>query len=325
VQLDHQSGGRLIFGSGPGALPSDAAMMGINPLVQRDRQDEAVGVIRRLLAGERFTHISDWFELHEAGLQILPLQESLPMVTASSISPSGMTIAGKHGIGVLSIASNTPDGLASLPTQWSFAEAAAAKSGATISRNDWRVMSSFHLAETREQARNEAVDGLQRWHNEYNVRVLARPGAVHVDDKWKLLDSFAGEAALAAGGAAVVGTPDDMVAMIRRLVESTGGFGCLLGFAHDWANPEATFRSWELFARFVIPEVNGMLRSMHASAEHVIANQAALMQGAGAAIVAQIKKTEGASEQFAITLGQRNRGTAVGSSAAAASAMTAAE
>ena len=36
VQLDHQSRGRLIFGSGPGALPSDAHTMGIDPMVLRD-------------------------------------------------------------------------------------------------------------------------------------------------------------------------------------------------------------------------------------------------------------------------------------------------
>ena len=55
VQLDHMSGGRAIFGSGPGALPSDAYTLGIDPMVQRDRQDEAIGVIKRLLRGERVT------------------------------------------------------------------------------------------------------------------------------------------------------------------------------------------------------------------------------------------------------------------------------
>src|SRR5919204_5882800 len=35
-QLDHQTRGRFMFGVGPGALPSDAHMMGIDPLRQRD-------------------------------------------------------------------------------------------------------------------------------------------------------------------------------------------------------------------------------------------------------------------------------------------------
>src|SRR5258706_918982 len=110
VQLDHMTKGRAMFGSGPGALPSDAHTMGISPMLLRDRQDEAMGVIIRLLNGEeRFSYDSDWFTLHEAALQILPIQERMPMATASSISPSGMQIAGKYGIGVLSIASTSAE------------------------------------------------------------------------------------------------------------------------------------------------------------------------------------------------------------------------
>ena len=90
VQLDHMTKGRAMFGSGPGALPSDAHTLGIDPMVQRDRQDEALGVIIRLLRGEeRFSYESEWFTLRDAQLQILPLQEDMPMTAASSISPSG--------------------------------------------------------------------------------------------------------------------------------------------------------------------------------------------------------------------------------------------
>src|SRR5216683_23844 len=60
VQLDHMTGGRAIFGSGPGALASDAHTLGIDPMTQRDRQDEAIAIIRRLFAGERVTAKSDW-------------------------------------------------------------------------------------------------------------------------------------------------------------------------------------------------------------------------------------------------------------------------
>ncbi len=90
AQLDHMTKGRAMFGSGPGALPSDAHTLGINPMVQRDRQDEALGVIIRLLRGEeRFSHESEWFTLRDAQLQILPLQEDLQMATASTICAFG--------------------------------------------------------------------------------------------------------------------------------------------------------------------------------------------------------------------------------------------
>ena len=304
VQLDHMTRGRAMFGSGPGALPSDARTLNIDALVQRDRQDEAMGVIIRLLRGEdRFDYDSEWFTLRDAALQILPLQEDMPMVTASSISPSGMQIAGKHGIGALSIASTSTEGIAALPTQWGFAEEAAAQHGQVVDRKNWRVLMSWHIAETREQARQEAVYGLQRWNNEYNAKILGRPGADHVDDAWELLDQITGTGA-AGAGAAVVGTPDDLIAAIRNLQEITGGFGVVLGFAHDWANKEASMRSWEMVARYVVPALNGTFKPMQASADHVEANKATLMASAGAAIMQKIMAHEGAQAAMVTTMQQ---------------------
>jgi limonene 1,2-monooxygenase len=304
VQLDHMTHGRAMFGSGPGALPSDARTLGIQPMVQRDRQDEALGVIIRLLRGEeRFSYDSEWFTLRDAGLQILPLQEEIPMTAASSISPSGMQIAGKHGIGALSIASTSVEGLQALPTQWSFAEEAAAKHGKTVDRKNWRVLMSWHLADSKKQAEKEAKLGLQRWHNEYNVRVLGRPGASHVDDADDLLGQIAGRGAEGTG-AAVIGTPDELVKAIRKLQDVTGGFGVVLGFAHDWADREATLRSWELFARFVAPEINGYTRPQQQSADYVEANKKELMAGATAAVIAKIQGDPRAAAAMAVTMKQ---------------------
>ncbi|MBL8555635.1 MAG: LLM class flavin-dependent oxidoreductase [Phenylobacterium sp.] len=291
VQLDHMSRGRVIFGTGPGALPSDAYMLGIDPMTQRDRQDEAIGVLQRLFRGERVTHESDWFTLKDARLQLFPLQEELPMVTASSISPSGMTLAGKYGIGVLSIGSNSDAGLAALPTQWGFAEQAAAKHGQTVSRDNWRVLMTWHIAETREQAIAESAQGLMHWHNEYTVGTLMRPGA----DAFKTPEEAIEQTAFSPGSAAVIGTPDDLVAAIRKLAASAGGFGTVLGFVHDWANREATNRSWELVARYVIPEVHGLLDGYRDSRAYVVEHRE-WFERAGQAVLAKIMSHEGAAK-----------------------------
>jgi limonene 1,2-monooxygenase len=96
------------------------------------------------------------------------------------------------------------------------------------------------------------------------------------------------------GSPTVVGTPDDLVAAIRKLQEITGGFGTVIGFAHDWAPREATFRSWELVARHVIPEVNGLLDSYRESQRYVIAHREAFERG-GEAIMAKINENERAA------------------------------
>ncbi len=233
VQLDWMTGGRAIFGSGPGALASDAHTLGIDPMVQRDRQDEAIGIIRRLFNGERVTAKSDWFTLQDAALQLLPLQEEMPFAVASQISPSGMTLAGKHGIGIISIGSMSSEGLNALPTQWGFAEAAAAKHGKTVDRKNWRVLLSWHIAETREKARAEAREGLLRHHNQYVVGTLQRPDAKPFKDPDEAVD----KTAFSDGASATIGTPDDLVARIKSVLEISGGFGTLVGFRARLGQP----------------------------------------------------------------------------------------
>jgi len=296
VQLDYMTGGRVIFGSGPGALASDAHTLGIDPMLLRDRQDEAIGVIRRLMRGERLTIHSDWFTLKDAALQLLPLQEEMPFAVASQISPSGMTLAGKHGIGVISIGSLSEEGLNSLGTQWSFAEAAAAKHGQVVDRKDWRVLMSWHIAETRERARAEARDGLLRHHNEYITATLQRPGA----RPYKTADEAVEKTAFVPGAVATIGTPDDLVVRIKSVLEISGGFGTIVGFVHDWANPESTRRSWDMVARYVVPEINGYLAGLRTSREFV-ANNREYFNRAREAVMAKITENPAAASALKVT------------------------
>jgi limonene 1,2-monooxygenase len=296
VQLDYMTGGRVIFGSGPGALASDAHTLGVDPMLLRDRQDEAIGVIRRLFQGERVTVRSDWFTLQDAALQLLPLQEDMPCAVASQISPSGMTLAGKHGIGVISIGSLSEEGLNALQTQWGFAEAAAAQYGQAVHRQDWRVLLSWHIAETRDKARAEARDGLLRHHNEYITRTLQRPGAQPFTSPDEAVDKVA----FAPGAAATIGTPDDLVERIKSVFDISGGFGTVVGFVHDWANPENTMRSWDMVARYVVPEINGYLAGLRQSREFVATNRE-YFNRARQAVMAKITENEAAATALAVT------------------------
>lgn len=285
VQLDHMTRGRAMLGVGPGALPSDAHTLGIDPSTQRDRMDEALGVIIRLLKEDKpFTYKSDWFELNDAMLQIKPLQEDLPIAAASTISPAGMKAAGKYNAGVISIASHTQEGLAALPTQWGFGETYAAEYGNTMDRSKWRLLMQFHLAPTKEQAIAEVAEGVKRWHNEYNVQILGRPGAEVATDGAALAR------AMDRNGGTCFGTPDEMVEKIKKLQELSGGFGVLLGFGHDWSTPAEYNRSYELMARYVIPRVQGLLDPVQRSANFVSANKQQLMDGAGKAILSAIRQ-----------------------------------
>ena len=267
VQLDYQSRGRVIFGSGPGALPSDAHTLGVDPMLLRDRQDEAMGVIRRLFeGGERFSYECEWFTLRDAKLQLTPLQKNMEFAVASIVSPSGMTLAGKHEAGVLSV---------------------AAKHGNTVDRKNWRIVLNFHIAETRDKAREQARDGLMRHNNEYSIGTLAGGEGVI----YKTPDAAVDGVAFSDESTAVIGTPDDLVARIHQMMELTGGFGCVIGFVHDWANREDTLRSWDMVARYVIPEVNGLLDDYRESNKFVIENRSTWLR-AGDAVATKIRENE---------------------------------
>jgi limonene 1,2-monooxygenase len=224
------------------------------------------------------------------------LQEEMPFVVASQISPSGMTLAGKYGIGIISLGSMSTKGLMALPQQWEFAEDAARKHGTSVSRSDWRVLLTWHIAETREQARRKAGAGLMRWHNEYNVGTLMRPGLKAFASPDEAVD----KTAFVDGAASTIGTPDDLVKTIKNLVDVSGGVGAIIGFAHDWANPENTRRSWDMVARYVVPEINGYIASLRKSQQFVIENRE-VFERAGQAVMAKIMENDKAAAALSVT------------------------
>src|SRR5713226_7045750 len=129
-------------GGGPECLVTDAHILGIDPNVQRDRMDEALGIILRLFRErEPITYVSDWFELHDAVLQVRPYQKPhMPIAVASVRSPAGPELAGKHGAAVLSMSvPRETEARADINYLWAVAEASAAEHGQTVRRDEWRL------------------------------------------------------------------------------------------------------------------------------------------------------------------------------------------
>ena len=264
VLVDHLTRGRAMLGVGPGALPSDAWMQNISPSTQRQRMDEGLGVIIRLLTeDEPVSYECEWFTLREARLQLKPVQRPMmPIAVASTLSPAGMTCAGRHGAGVLSVASYSEQGLTALQTQWSFAEEAASEAGRSTppDRKDWRIVMPFHVAETREQAITDIEDGLLAWNNDYFIETIGSPANQPAGSGREMAERL-------INMGAIIGTPDDAIASIRKLQEISGGFGCLLGLAHEWATWEKTLHSYELMARYVMPHFQDSLSWIDRSAQ----------------------------------------------------------
>src|SRR2546422_35749 len=175
VQLDHMTRGRAMLGCGPGALVSDAYMMGIEPVTQRPRMDEALDAIMLLLKCEEpVTLKTDWFELRQARLHLAP--DTDPHVPIAVGRPPG--------------------------------------------RSDDPLTEGVKMGTTLVGSVETVVKG--------------------INHLWKL---------------------------------SNGGFGGLLFRAHNWANREQTLKSYELFARYVIPQFQGSADGPRGSNEWARSNR----------------------------------------------------
>lgn len=275
-QLDHITRGRTMFGVGPGALPSDAFMMGIPVSTQRDRMDEAIDVLIPLLRGETVTKKTDWFELNEARLQLTPFSRPhVDICVASQVSPTGALAAGKHGVGLLSIGATQSGGFNALSSNWTIAEESARDNGQVMDRSQWRLVGPVHIAESREQARADVRFGLEDWLY-YFREVAALPLAP--SDGTDPVD------ALIASGMAVIGTPDDAIAQIERLQVQSGGFGAFLCMDHNWAPWEAKKKSYEMLARYVAPRFQDLNVNREASLEWAATNRPRFIGEAMAAV-----------------------------------------
>ena len=286
VLLDHLTRGRIMLGVGPGALPSDAFMMGIPVSEQRSRMEEALEAILLLLeSDEPVTYKTDWFTLDDARLNLRPYTHPrFEIAVASQVSPSGSRAAGRFGTSMLSIGATNQQGFDLLGYHWGIVEQRAAEFGQTADRHGWRLVGPMHIADTKEQAYRDVEFGLVDW-VDYFQRVAALPIAPDTSGAEEIAD------AVNKSGFAVIGTPDDAIAQIERLWEqSAGGFGTYLTMAHDWADTAATRRSYELMARYVFPEFQGSADSTTASRDWAAENRPMFMGEVGTAIMDQIQK-----------------------------------
>ncbi len=247
--LDHLTRGRVMMGVGPGALPTDAAMIGIDPGDQRAALEEDFDVLMHLLLSDEPISVeTPRYRLVNARSQYRPYSDPCFDIGVAAIaSPSGPRLAGKHGVGLLSVGATISEGFDVLRLHWDVMEERAAQFGRVADRSQWRLVGPMHLAETKEQAITDVRFGLDAF-CEYSQEVVAAP---HFRAAGKTFEEHL--AWVNETGLGVIGTPDEAITQIERLAKQSGGFGTYLLMAHEWAPPEATRRSYELFARYVKP------------------------------------------------------------------------
>lgn len=298
AQLDHLTRGRFILGVGAGSVPSDMHMLGIPVADTRRRTTESLEAVLPLLRGEVVSTTRDWFELHDARIQLGSFAaQGVEVAVASAQSPFGMRLAGTHGVSPLSYVSppwgapRAGHGLAldRLGEQWRHYEDAAASAGRKADRADWRLLLPVHVSSSREQAMEELYEGWLYQREHLWVRTMGMPLTTSGVGARKAF-----EYTVEAGGI-IAGSPADCVAAIRGLQERSEGFGCLLLSLMDWAAPERVRRSLDLFARHVAPAFRHSAAGTVASNTWAAAHKDAFQQANSQARDAAVREAAAAS------------------------------
>jgi limonene 1,2-monooxygenase len=253
--LDHLTRGRAILGVGPCALVTDKNLFGLATEKLYPMMAESVEIIVRLLESpEPIDYDGQFWKLRQMRVQLRSYQQPrMPLAIASSGNAVSLELAGTHGMLFLSPAGKNVRNNQTKAEQWKKVEAIAAKHGTQTSRDNWRVATCVYLTESREEAWRDveasigrdmeyfASIGLKAPYESYpgqpSHEITPRSGADRRD--W------------------IIGTPDDAIAQIERMQAETGGFGGLLLATHEWASTEKLRRSYELFARYVMPHFRG--------------------------------------------------------------------
>lgn len=266
AMLDHLAKGRFAFGIGSGGSPEESGVFGIEPGsgAPRDRMRESIDLILKLWTeDEPFEYKGKYFNStvyapmadRKMWFHMKPYQKPHPPIAVAGSSPRSETLetAGEMGWWPMSSALVHRSSLAG---HWNMVEKGAAKTGKTPSRRDWRIAREMYVAESSQQAREDALSGpLGKFFTDYWMYLIGNgprgTAAFKIDPEMPdeeltpeyMLENFW-----------IVGDPDECTQKIRDLYDQVGGFGVLLPQTHDWGRDQSKWnRSMELMAKEVLP------------------------------------------------------------------------
>lgn len=231
--LDVLSDGRLNLGLGSGYIPHEFAGYNVDPANKAFVFNDALAVIEKAWTGERFSHDGEYFQFKDVKLEVLPEQEEVPL-WIGALSHKGSQFVAKMGyniMGVPYVASSSIEELGEIIANY---KETYRQAGHDESKLNIPLALHAYIAETREQAENDAREYINRY---LDTRQYGRSA--------KFEDLEAREQLL-------VGTPDDVIARLKKYEE----IGCdhIMLLMNGGGMPhEKVMKSIELTAKEVMP------------------------------------------------------------------------
>jgi len=253
--LDHLTRGRAILGVGPCALVTDKNLFALPTEKLYPMMAESVEIIVKLLeSAEPIDYDGKFWKLKQMRLQLRSYQQPrMPLAIASSGNAVSLELVGKFGMLFLSPAGKNVRNNQTKGEQWQKVEAIAAQHGTKTSRDNWRIATCVYLAESREKAWRDVEAAIGRDLQYFAAIGLKGPYEAYPGQPLSEITPRSG----ADRRDWIIGTPEDAIAQIERMQQETGGFGGLMLTTHEWVGTDKMRRSYELFARYVMPHFRG--------------------------------------------------------------------
>ena len=272
---DHLAQGRYMFGIGAGGLQTDHEMFGIDMASNQHREmtRESLDIILSIWEhmGGPFEYkgkywnfnIPDPKEYEYGTLRtfMAPYQKPHPPIGIAAASPGSDTlkIAGERGYIPLSLGLNA----VYVASHWdSVLEGAKTAGRPAPSRSTWRIVRDVWVADTDEEAREGALNGMtgRAWRD--YLRPLFSFGTYPFISVMKSDESMSDDDVTVewmCDNMWLVGSPDTVARKIRDLYEMVGGFGTLLWLTFDHTENRAGYeKSVRLMAEEVMPQLTDL-------------------------------------------------------------------
>ena len=239
MRLSNINKSRVVFGAGPGFLAPESSNIGISN-DQFDSMVKSIKAVKSLSSIGTISEKSIRFSLSPNEPENNSFS-AIEFAIASHSSPIAAVLAGTFGLGMLSLGAFTAGGFSNLSSIWEIYQRKAKANGFTDDRSRWSLAVPMHLAKSHGDAQHDVRFGSDQW-----IREL------QTNRTFLSLKAGNGAKQIIENGLGVIGTPKDAINKIRELEQKSGGFGCILLAAHQWADLEETKQSYKMFSDHVI-------------------------------------------------------------------------
>lgn len=242
--VDILSGGRLDLVCGAGSVAEEFETFGVDPKDRWGRLFEGVDLIRRSYTEDRFDYEGKHLHYPNVHQTTRPVQDPFPL-WIGGFGPKLHHRSGRNGFHFQGMPSFHPEYLRGL-----------SEAGLDPADMNCACFVSGHLAPSRQQAWDEVRVGWWNWQHEYRKRTwIAGPP----DQTLPPLDSFVEPPAPGTFMAPLLGTPDDILAALRPMLENADCTHFSFAFRSSGGNVPAEIArpAIELFAKEVLPVLRG--------------------------------------------------------------------